>query len=204
MVIVFSLQQGFGQLIGLWSLWGTAALLSFLFFRTRLGFLGVTGALGLVCFFLIGLLFWTFHAFTGKTAVLKVEVQKVEGTAITLRVTDLKKGGTRTFEVTGDKWGISANVALVKDWVVLLGGKTYYRLNSVVGLDMDGTQGDYYTYPFDEMTDGMWNELERHEDRLPGIRSVYEDVVLKQPIEGRTYTIYVDNDGSIVPELEHD
>ncbi len=81
--------------------------------------------------------------------------------------------------------------------MVFLGGKTYYRLNSIIG----ATDTALDQRIIDTTSESLWTELEQNEDHFPGIRAVYENIVLKEPEVGREYTVYVDNDGSIVPEL---
>ena len=153
-------------------------------------------------------LVWTLKAFTGKTAVVEVTVsnvrQETAGRVSTLLVRNVDKGTQETYEVCGSKWGISASVALMEDWLIFFGGKTYYRLNSIVGVD-GGTIRRQDFHDFSQPAwEELWDHLERNEGTIPGIRAVYEDIVLKTPVPGRTYRIFVDNDGAVVPELIHE
>lgn len=163
--------------------------------------LGATGLLAVLCVVLFTLFLWTWHAFTGKTPILEVMVKNVkeeQGQIIYLQVKDIKKKTEKIFSVRGDKWGISANVVLFENWVIFLGGKTFYRLNHVVGMGEERIDKQ----ALDEGSQKLWQEFEKSEAKLPGVRAVYEDMCLKQPMEGRLYTIYVENDGALVPELQ--
>ncbi|OIQ00428.1 hypothetical protein AUK40_00165 [Candidatus Wirthbacteria bacterium CG2_30_54_11] len=168
-----------------------------------LAHLVTVSALGLLilgCAFLLVILSWTLHAFTGKTAILQVRVRSIENTTeqqrISLIVTDLRTKDEAIYYVNGDKWGVSANVVLFEDWVVFLGGKTYYRLNSIVG----ATDTTLDRRVIDTASEPLWQELEQNEEHFPGIRAVYENIILKEPSVGSEYTIFVDHDGSLVPE----
>ncbi|HNT29424.1 MAG TPA: hypothetical protein PKL83_00550 [bacterium] len=201
------LTGGSGTLLSHWHLLVLGCLIAFLFFRFRWWAVGAVGLLLLLSFFLAGLLFWTLHVFTGKTAVLEVKVRSEETrgrdeaqyTRISLIVKDLEKGTENIYYVNGDKWGISANVVLFDDWVVFLGGKTYYRLNAIVG----ATDTTLDMHAIDEFSQPLWEELETNETSLPGVRAIYEDIVLKSPVVGREYVIYIDNDGALVPEVKN-
>jgi hypothetical protein len=166
---------------------------------------GVTFVLAVLLIVLLFSLVLTFHAFTGKTAILEVDITKVgqeDGTRVsTLVVTDLIEEEKRTFEVQGTKWGVSANLAVMDNWVMLLGGRTYYRLNSIVGVSEATIKRQSFHCGTQPTWDELWIKLEAKEGKIPGVRAVYEEMILKPPVPGRVYRIYLDNDGGMVPEL---
>jgi hypothetical protein len=166
---------------------------------------GITFVLAVLVLVLLCSLVMTFRAFTGKTAVLEVAVREVRqegrGRITTLVVTDIEDDRKETYRIEGTKWGISANVAVLDNWVLFLGGKTYYRVNSIVGVDQATIKRQSFYSSSQPTWDELWEEVEMREGKIPGVRAVYEDIVLKTPVEGRVYRIYVDNDGGVVPEL---
>jgi len=212
--LVISLACGKADVvIGYWPMF-VAGLVIGLFMRLfPVAGSSVTGVLALLVVILLLSLVWTFKAFTGKTAVLEVRITNVrqdgDVKVTMLNVKDLKKETEKDYKIRGNMWGISANVAVMKDWVVMLGGRTYYRLNSVVGLERIGRDRLVMKHQnFHPSSQPAWDELwtfgEKNEGKLPGVRAVYGEIVTKTPVEGRVYRFYVDNDGGIVPELIKD
>ena len=205
LILAFVFGGGLGIFVDFFLVFLIAFVVSVLFKTFKVYAVGLMGLLIFAVIFLFLSLFWTLTQFTGKTAVLEVKVENVERLnngekLITLEVEDLQNGGTKTYTVEGDMWGVSGNVLLFDDWVVFFGGKTYYKMNSIVG--MSETRID--REPLDEVSFETWKKIEENEDRLDWfLRAVYQDTVTKSPFEGESYTIYVDNDGSLVPELNN-
>ncbi len=183
-----------------WWIPGTGVILGVVWTLSHGWIMVGLGILILLCVFFFGAFLWTLHAFTGKTPILDVKVKKTadDQSTISLETYDKKRNVKKTYIVEGTKWGISANVVLFSNWIVFWGGKTFYRLHSVVGVAENRLDKNY----IHGNSQLLWDEFEKSEGTIPGVRAVYEDLLLKRPIDGREYTIYIDNDGALVPELK--
>ncbi len=100
--------HGASFLGGYWPVLAGGFLTGILFSLSHLLTFSAIGLLLFGCGFLLVVLSWTLHAFTGKTAILQVRVRSIENTTATQRlsliVTDLRTDTETIYYVNGEKW----------------------------------------------------------------------------------------------------
>jgi hypothetical protein len=177
---------------------GIAALLSFFALRFRRA-IGLPVAVLLVALVVtLGLFLQSIHAFTGETEIATVRVLAVEGDSMRL---ELAPRGREPVLLTmkGSSFSPIVKVVIFTDLLVFLGARTWYRFEGMTSFDQNLRQQDtdfHFSRPTG-ISERLWTVFEANETRIPGVKSVQVDLIVKKAREFGLYGIMVQNDGGV-------
>lgn len=170
-------------------------------FRTSLGI--PVFVVGLVAVIALGLFFQSVRAFTGETEIATVRALTVTDAAMRLDVAPEGRP-SEVVDLGGDQFAPVVKVVVFDDLWVFLGAKTWYRFVGLISFTTEGglpRQSDT-VWKLEQPTgisEALWAWFERNEERIPGVKTVQTDVVLKK-VQGRslgTWSVMIQSDGGV-------
>jgi hypothetical protein len=196
---------------GLLYLFLASTVFFFLVFRFKktLGSLTVVLAVALIGTVLLFL--QSLHSFTGETEIGQVRVLDVREDRMKLEILPAAGDSAITW-LGGTYFAPIVKVVIFNDYVVFLGAKSWYRFEGITSFEMEKTQsgsvlrqaGTGYYFPSPPgIAEKLWEFYERHDARIPGVRTVQVEVNLKRPRVPRRgrelalYSLRVQNDGGL-------
>jgi hypothetical protein len=153
-------------------------------FRKSLGIPVVV--LALVAVIALGLFFQSVRAFTGETEIATVKA---------LTVAD----GKMRLEV---QFAPVVKVVIFDDLWVFLGARTWYRFVGLVsfttrsGMPVQSATA-WALAKATGISEALWTRFEEYEDRIPGVKTVQTELVLKKARSLGAWSIRVQNDGGV-------
>jgi hypothetical protein len=178
-------------------------------FKKTVGLLAVILAIALAGTILLFL--QSLNAFTGETEIGQVRVLDVQEERMKLEILPSREESVITW-LDGSYFAPVVKVVIFDDYFVFLGAKTWYRFEGVTSFDMEKTEsgtvlrqtdvGYYFASP-PGITEKLWDFYERHDSRIPGVRTVQVELDLKRPrvpARGRELSVYslrIQNDGGL-------
>jgi len=185
--------------------YAACAALFFLAFRFRKSAGTATLLLLLAVAFTAALFLRSLTGFTGETEIGRVRVLSARDAKLKLEI--LASGGEPVIlDLTGSYFAPVVKVVIFDDLFVFLGAKSWYRFEGLTSFALQRTEGgqsfrqqdtDYYFPRAEGMSQRLWELYERHEKRLPGVRSVQVEMDLKRARELATYSLRLQNDGGL-------
>jgi len=179
--------------------------LFFLAFRFRKSAGTVTLLLLLALAFTAVLFLRSLTGFTGETEIGQVRVLSARDGLMKLEIL-ASRGEPVILELTGSYFAPVVKVVIFDDLFVFLGAKSWYRFEGFTSFALQRTEAgrsfrqqdtDYYFPQAEGMSQRLWELYERHEKRLPGVRSVQVEIDLKRARELATYSLRLQNDGGL-------
>jgi hypothetical protein len=149
----------------------------------------------------LGLLFQSIRAFTGETEIARVSVVRSTGGTMVLEL--LPTGQPpELLELSGDYFAPVVRVVIFSDTWVFLGAHTWYRFAGIAPFTMrDGmpvSSGPAWRLPQPSgISESLWGLFEANEGRIPGVKAVQTDVIVKRAQAPRAWSIRVQNDGGV-------
>jgi hypothetical protein len=175
-----------------------AAVLAFCALRFKRA-LGIPVVVLLVAAVLVlGLFLQSIHAFTGETEIATVRVISAETAGMRLEL--LPRGSDPVLlTMEGQYFAPIVKVVVFNDLLVFLGGKTWYRFEGMTSFNQNLRQGNTdFRFPRPSgMSEKLWAFFEANETRIPGVKTVQIELVMKKALEFATYEIMVQNDGGV-------
>ena len=114
--------------------------------------------------------------------------------------------------MAGSYFAPVVKVVIFDDYFVFLGSRTWYRFTGLTSFAVQkGEAGqsfrqqdtDYYFPAPQGISEKLWSFYERHEARIPGVKSVQVEMDLKKARELATYSLRIQNDGGLeIVELD--
>jgi hypothetical protein len=168
-------------------------------FRKALGIPVIV--LVLVAVIALGLFFQSVRAFTGETEIATVKAITVADGKMRLEVQPEGRP-SEMVDLDGDQFAPVIKVVIFDDLWVFLGARSWYRF---VGLVSFTTRGGMpaqsaTAWRLDRPTgiaEELWARFERYEDRIPGVKTVQTELVLKKARSLGSWSIRVQNDGGV-------
>jgi hypothetical protein len=159
----------------------------------------------LVAVIALGLFFQSVRAFTGETEVASVRALAVADGKMRLEV--LPQGQLpQLVDLEGDQFAPVVKVIIFDDLWVFLGARTWYRFVGLVsfttrnGLPVQSATTWAVPHPVG-ISDTIWSWFEANEERVPGVKTVQTELVLKKVrSEARSlgsWSVRVQNDGGV-------
>jgi hypothetical protein len=108
--------------------------------------------------------------------------------------------------MAGSYFAPVVKVVIFDDLFVFLGAKSWYRFEGVTSFALQqGASGqtfrqqdtDWYFPEAQGISRTLWELYERHEKRLPGVRTVQVEMDLKKARELASYSLRLQNDGGL-------
>lgn len=172
-------------------------------FKKSVGILTVFMVLSLIGVVL--LIVQSLNAFTGETLVATIGVLDVDEKNMTL---ELAFPGEEPviLDMAGEYFAPIVKVVIFDDYFVFLGEKTWYRFVGLTSFSLEKQQdgitlrqmdSDYYLPQPRGISEILYSVFERHEDTIPGIKSVQIEIDAKRARSLRTYSILIQNDGGV-------
>ena len=176
---------------------------------------GLPFLLILIVFLIVVVLFFqSLVAFTGETEIGRVNVLSADGETMTLELTPTDQEPV-IIQLEGEYFSPVVKVVIFEDFWVFLGSKTWYRFVGVTSFHSDA-EGDELPkqvekgFSFERppgISERLYRFFEKHEDRIPGVKSVQIEIDLKKVRETagvkradedlEIFSIRVQNDGGI-------
>jgi hypothetical protein len=158
-------------------------------------------ALALVAVVALGLFFQSVRAFTGETEIAVVKAITVADGKMRLEVQPAGRP-SQMIDLDGDQYAPVVKVVIFDDFWVFLGARTWYRF---MGIESFTTRGGMpvqtvTTWTLDRPTgisEALWAWFEQHEDRIPGVKTVQTELVLKRARSLGSWSVRVQNDGGV-------
>jgi len=185
--------------------YAACAALFFLAFRFRKSAGTATLLLLLAVAFTAALFLRSLTGFTGETEIGRVRVLSARDAKLKLEIL-ASRGEPVILDLTGSYFAPVVKVVIFDDLFVFLGAKSWYRFEGLTSFALQRTEGgqsfrqqdtDYYFPQAEGMSRRLWELYERHEKRLPGVRSVQVEMDLKRARELATYSLRLQNDGGL-------
>lgn len=160
---------------------------------------------------IISLFIRSITAFTGETEIALVRVLYADGEDMKLEV-DLPEEPPLFYDLEGEYFAPVVRIIIFDDYFVFLGAKTWYRFEGITSFQQKKTENGMIFRQTDSyarlprpvgLSEGLYNLFEKHEDRIPGVKSVQIEIDLKRVRETiqneqlATYSIRVQNDGGV-------
>jgi hypothetical protein len=180
-----------------WAAGGAAALaLIALRFKKAAGVPVVVLAIAFLA--AVGLFLQSIRSFTGETEIASVRAISVDSASMRL---ELVPRGSPSILLTmkGTQFAPIVKVVIFTDLLVFLGARTWYRFEGMTSFNQAARQEDSdfrFARPAG-ISELLWKFFEENETRIPGVKTVETDLVLKRPREFATYGIMVQNDGGV-------
>jgi hypothetical protein len=170
-------------------------------FRKALGIPVVV--LALVAVIALGLFFQSVRAFTGETEIATVKALAVADARMRLEVQPEGRP-SEMVDLDGDQFAPVVKVVIFDDLWVFLGARTWYRFVGLISFTTEGglpRQSDtvWKLAQPSGISEALWAWFEQNEERVPGVKTVQTDVVLKK-VQGRslgTWSVKIQNDGGV-------
>ncbi len=152
-----------------------------------------------------GLFLQSVTAFSGETEIAKIRTISADGSRMKLELVP-REGDTEIIELEGEYFAPVVKVVIFDDFWVFLGAKTWYRFAGVTSFravkDGDRTvyrQGntDFYFKSPSGISEAVFNEFERLEQSIPGVKAVQVEMDMKRVKELASYSIMIQNDGGV-------
>jgi hypothetical protein len=158
-------------------------------------------AVALVAVVALGLFFQSVRSFTGETEIAVVKAITVADGKMRLEVQPEGRASDMV-DLDGDYFAPVARVVIFDDLWVFLGAKTWYRF---VGLEAFTVRDEMPVqtgtmWKMDQPTgisETLWAWFEANEERIPGVKTVQTDLVLKKARSLGTWSVKVQNDGGV-------
>jgi hypothetical protein len=185
--------------------YGACAALFFLAFRFRKSVGTLTLLLLMALALTAGLLVRSLTAFTGETEIGRVRVLSSRAGRMNLEIMP-SRGEPVIREMAGSYFAPVVKVVIFDDPYVFLGARTWYRFEGIssFALQTSGTSqsfrqqdSDFYFPEAEGISERLWELFERHEQSIPGVRSVQVEIDLKRARELETYSLRLQNDGGL-------
>ncbi len=197
--------------------YAACAALFFLAFRFRKSVGAATLLLLLALALTAGLFVRSLTAFTGETEIGRVRVLSAGDGRMNLEIMPARSEPV-ILEMTGSYFAPVVKVVIFDDLYVFLGARTWYRFEGITSYALQKTENgqsfrqqdtDYYFPEAQGIPQRLWELFERHEKRIPGVRSVQVEIDLKKvrqtPAGGKpgkvreltTYSLRLQNDGGL-------
>ena len=167
-------------------------------------------SLGIVSLFLllalavvVSLFLQTLSSFTGETEIARIRV--ISARDMKLEIIPAS-GEPLIIRLGGVYFAPVVSVVIFEDYLVFLGARTWYRFEGLTSFKLDtaGEQGRIpqqvtsYSFPKSPgISQRIWSFYERHESRIPGVKSVQIEMDLKRARELSTYSVRIQNDGGV-------
>lgn len=177
---------------------GAAAVVAFaaLRFRRAMGIPVVVLAVAVAA--LAALFLQSIRAFTGETEIASVRVVTVDDASMRL---ELVPRGEPPVLLTmkGTSFSPVVRVVIFSDTLVFLGARTWYRFEGLTSFDQNLRQQDTdFRLPRPPgVSERLWRLFEAHEAKIPGVKAVQTELIVKKAKEFATYGIRVQNDGGV-------
>lgn len=179
-----------------------AAGLFFLAFRFRKSFGVVFFLLLLALAATVFLFVQSLNAFTGETEIARVRVLAVEEDgperSMTLELAS-PQADSRVVRLRGVYFAPVVRVIIFEDYLVFLGGRSWYRFEGLTSFDEDFRQQDielFFSHGFG-ISRALWDFYERHEQEIRAVKSVQVEMDLKKVREFVSYSLMLQNDGGL-------
>jgi hypothetical protein len=168
-------------------------------FRKALGIPVVV--LALVAAIALGLFFQSVRAFTGETEIATVKALAVSDGRMRLEVQPEGRP-SEMVDLDGDQFAPVVKVVIFDDFWVFLGAKTWYRLVGLVSFTTRGgmpvQSATAWVLPNPTgISEALWTRFEENEERIPGVKTVQTELVLKKARSLGSWSIRVQNDGGV-------
>ncbi len=157
----------------------------------------------------VSLFLRSITAFTGETEIAAVRVLSSNRDSMRLELIP-KAEQPVLLTMEGEYFAPIVKVVIFDDLLVFLGAKTWYRFEGMTSFKLvkegDGygfRQGstDFYFPTPTGISETVWSFFEKHETRIPGVKTVQVEMDLKradsQAREFATYGIVVRNNGGV-------
>ncbi len=192
-------------------LFGVVSVLSLFAFRFKrsfgsLLFFGFIVVSLSIFFFLKG-----FNAFTGEEEIAVIRVLDVSDEKMILDVMVKRSSERDGYEervitLKGNYFAPIVKEIIFDDYFVFLGFKTWYRFVGITAfrfIEENGRRvlkqtdvGFYFKNPIG-ISESLYELFERHEDAIPGVKSVQIDITAKRARRLRSYSVRIQNDGGM-------
>jgi hypothetical protein len=177
---------------------GAAAVVTFaaLRFKRVVGLPVVVLAVAVVI--VVALFLQSIHAFTGETEIASVRV--VTEDAASMRLELVPRGEPPVLlSMKGTSFSPIVRVVVFNDLLVFLGARTWYRFEGMTSFDQNLRQQDTdFRFPRPPgVSEQLWRLFEAYETKIPGVKTVQTELIVKKAKEFATYGIRVQNDGGV-------
>jgi hypothetical protein len=168
-------------------------------FRKSLGIPVVV--LALVAAIALGLFFQSVRAFTGETEIATVKAITAADGKMRLEVQPEGRP-SEMVDLDGDQFAPVVKVVIFDDLWVFLGARTWYRFVGLVSFTTRSgmpaqTNTSWALARPTGISEALWVRFEEYEDRIPGVKSVQTELVLKKARSLGSWSIRVQNDGGV-------
>lgn len=158
-------------------------------------------ALALVALLALGLFLQSVRAFTGETEIATVKALAVDAGKMRLEVQPAG-GPSELVELEGEYFAPVVKLVLFDDAWVFLGAKSWYRFVGLTAATMKDEMPAWTATPWrlarpPGVAESLWKWFEANEERIPGVKTVQTDVVLKRARSLGSWSIRVQNDGGV-------
>jgi len=159
-----------------------------------------------ICVALLALVVFLFirslTAFTGRVLIANIYAQAADGEEMRLFVepqNDSLPGQDQAFAVTlqGERFGLIVYQVVFSDIAVFVGAKTQFAWLGMTSFGAEFDQKTVELFPDALSRKGIFENLERREISLPFVRSVQADISTKIALPGRSYAVWIENDGGV-------
>lgn len=157
------------------------------------------------CFVFMFAFLQSFHSFTNEQIIAYIECFPDSGREqgdFDLVLTPIVRGKKQTsqlYNIKGDKWLIGGDILQWEPVVNFLGLTAMYRLSRLQGQYIhadDENQQNRTAYALVENEDSeFWNNLYKSADKIPFIKSVYQNYVGHYPLYGEQFVVKVSISG---------
>jgi hypothetical protein len=177
---------------------GIAAAVAFaaLRFKKALGIPVVALAIALVV--VLALFLQSIHAFTGETEIASLRTISVDPASMRLEL--VPRGGEPVLlTMKGNYFSPIVKVVIFSDLLVFLGAHSWYRFEGMTSFDQNLRQQDTdfrFARP-SGISERLWKLFEEYETRIPGVKTVQIELIVKKAKEFATWAILVQNDGGV-------
>jgi hypothetical protein len=168
-------------------------------FRKSLGIPVIV--LALVAVIALGLFFQSVRAFTGETEIATVKALAVADGKMRLEVQPEGRPSTMV-DLDGDQFAPVVKMVIFDDLWVFLGAKSWYRFVGLVsfttrdGMPVQSATAWRLNRPIG-ISEELWEWFEASEERIPGVKTVQSEIVLKKARSLGTWSVLVQNDGGV-------
>lgn len=140
----------------------------------------------------------SIHAFTGETEIASLRVIGVDSAAMRLEI--VPRGELPLLlTMKGTQFSPIVKVVIFNDLLVFAGARTWYRFEGLTSFDDNLRQQDTdfrFTSPLG-ISERLWKLFEENEARIPGVKTVQTELIVKRAKEFASYDIKVQNDGGV-------
>jgi hypothetical protein len=149
----------------------------------------------------VGLFLQSLRAFTGETEIGRVRVIEADGSRMKAELMPAQ-GEAEVFTLQDQYFAPVVKVIIFTDFSVFLGAKTWYRFeglisNKYTGGDLANLEPEYRISRPPGISESLFALFEKADNRIPGVKSVQTEIVLKKARELGVYSIRVQNDGGV-------